>query len=59
MHKTIDVNFTSEDRLEIHKSQSTKRLVLSFSELALLKEMTPQTAHADIIAYPLKGEICF
>lgn len=46
----------SEDGLEIRKLQSVKRLVLPFSESELLKRMTPKTAHADIIASPLKGE---
>lgn len=47
-----------EDRLEIRKlqSQSAKRLLLPFSESDLLKKMTPKTAHAEIIATPLKGE---
>ncbi|CAN5264455.1 hypothetical protein BH10PSE19_BH10PSE19_13120 [soil metagenome] len=45
-----------EDRLEIRKSQAVKRLALPFSETELLNGMTTSTAHADIIANPLKGE---
>ena len=46
-----------ENGLKIRKLQSTKKhLKLPFSETELLKGMTPQTAHADIIANPLKGE---
>ena len=45
-----------EDRLEIRKLRSAFRLKLPFDETTLLKGMTPKTAHADIIATPLKGE---
>lgn len=45
-----------EDRLEIRKLRSASLLKLPFSEAALLKGMTPKTAHADIIATPLKSE---
>lgn len=46
----------SEEGLDIRKLQVEKRLVLPFTEAALLKGMTPQTAHADIIAAPVEGE---
>lgn len=45
-----------EDRLEIRKSQADKRLKLPFSESELLNGMTPTSAHAEIIAKPLKNE---
>ncbi len=45
-----------EDRLEIRKLRSVLPLKLPLNEAALLKGMTPKTAHADIIATPLKGE---
>ncbi len=45
-----------EDRLEVRRLQPTKRLQLPFNESALLKDMTPKTAHADIVAHPVKGE---
>ena len=51
----IEIDIT-EDRLEIRKLQSAKRLSLPFSESELLEGMTPKTAHADIIAKPLKSE---
>lgn len=44
-----------EQGLEI-KKLTTRRLVLPFSEAELLKGMTSKTAHADMIARPLKGE---
>lgn len=46
----------SENGLEIHKLESRKRLILPYSEIDLLSGMTPNNAHADIIAQPLKGE---
>lgn len=45
-----------EDRLEIRKLRSALRSRLPFDEATLLKGMTPKTAHADIIATPLKNE---
>ncbi|MBP6104063.1 MAG: transcriptional regulator [Gammaproteobacteria bacterium] len=46
----------SERGLKIRKLQSKARFLLPFSENFLLEGMTPQTAHADIITNPLKGE---
>lgn len=43
-----------EDGLEIHKLPRRTFLKLPFSETALLKGMTPKTAHADIIANPVE-----
>ena len=45
----------SELGLKIRKLPS-QRSILPFSEDFLLEGMTPQTAHADIITNPLKGE---
>jgi len=46
-----------EDRLEIRKLRSAGRcLKLPFSEAELLKEMTSETAHVDLLATPLKSE---
>lgn len=45
-----------EDKLEIRKLVNTPSSRLPFSEAALLEGMTPETAHADIIASPVKGE---
>lgn len=46
----------SEDGLKIKKLRIPQRLIFPFKESELLANMTPQTAHADIIAHPLKGE---
>lgn len=46
----------SEDGLEIHKLPSAKHLAFPFTEAELLKGMTPNTAHADIIANPIASE---
>lgn len=45
-----------EDGLDIRKLHIKKRLKLPFTEAALLKGMTPESAHADLITNPLKGE---
>jgi antitoxin MazE len=47
-----------ETGLKIKKIQPKKlnSLSLPFSETELLKGMTTKTAHADLIANPLKGE---
>lgn len=45
-----------EDRLEIGKSQSVKRLMLPFTEAELLNGMTAKTAYADILANPIEEE---
>ena len=46
----------SEEGLDVRKLQTVKRLALPFTETALLKGMTPKTAHAEIIAHPVEGE---
>ena len=46
----------SEDGLDIRKLRTIQHLALPFTEAALLKGMTPKTAHADIITHPIKGE---
>lgn len=45
----------SPEGLEIKKIESTSK-IFPFSESELLKEISPESAHADIIAKPLDGE---
>lgn len=51
--KLVEAEKNFEGVLETPKFSSVKRLVLPFSESTLLKDMTPQRAHADILANPL------
>lgn len=44
-----------EDRLEVRKLHAISPLEF-FTESDLLKGMTPETAHSDIIATPLESE---
>ena len=46
----------SDEGLKIKKCLPKKCLKLPFTEKILLKDMTPQKAHADLIATPLDSE---
>lgn len=51
----IDID-VSEEGLNIRKLQAKKKLILPFNETELLKDMTPLSAHADLLSPLLKGE---
>lgn len=52
----VDVTVTKMG-LNIVKAEKPKGVKLPFSEKQLLKDMTPLTAHADIIATPFGNEL--
>lgn len=51
----VEIEVT-ENGFEVTKIKESGLQALPFSEAELLKGMTPETAHADIIAKPLSSE---
>lgn len=52
----VEVEIT-ENGFTVIKSAPKKKIIFPFSEAQLLKGMTPETAHASLLANPLPDEL--
>ena len=52
----VDVEIT-ENGFTVIKSIPKKKIIFPFSEAQLLKDMTPENAHAHLLTHPLPSEL--
>jgi antitoxin MazE len=52
----VEVEVT-EEGFTVRRAAPKKRLTLPFSETELLRNLTPESAHADAVAEPLANEL--
>lgn len=52
----VDVEIT-ENGFTVIKSIPKKKIIFPFSEAQLLKDMTPEKAHAHLLTHPLPSEL--